>query len=48
MSFIRLTVRRKVDFPDPVGPMRAVIVPRLNSMSTFEMTVLAPKPKDTF
>ena len=30
-SFIRLSVRRKVDLPDPVGPMSAVIDPRFKS-----------------
>jgi len=32
-SFIRLSVRMYVDLPEPVGPIRAVMVPRLNDMS---------------
>src|SRR5579863_6136145 len=44
---MRFSERRNVDFPHPVGPMRAVIVrganPRLMSLRTF----LAPKPTPT-
>jgi hypothetical protein len=43
-SFMRLTVRKKVDFPEPVGPIRAVMVPRVKERATFCRIVLLPNP----
>src|ERR1019366_9095729 len=46
LSFIRLIVRRKVDLPQPVGPMSAVIVPRRNEIWTFERMRFWPNDND--
>ena len=46
-SFIRLSVRRKVDLPDPVGPMSAVIDPRFSETFTSERTVRPEKPRSS-
>ena len=44
-SFIRLSVRRKVDLPEPVGPMSAVMAPRLRSTSTSLRTTRRANPR---
>jgi hypothetical protein len=42
VSFIRFSVRRKVDFPQPDGPMKAVTFSRLTSIETSSIAFLSP------
>ena len=44
-SFIRLSVRRKVDLPEPVGPMSAVIDPRFSVTLMSARTVRPENPR---
>src|SRR5579872_4100083 len=44
---MRLSERKKVDFPHPVGPMRAATVWGANARLTSVSTVFAPKPRVT-
>ncbi len=44
-SFIRFSVRRKVDLPEPVGPISAVMEPRANATSMSLRIVRASKPR---
>ena len=44
-SFMRLRVRRKVDFPEPVGPISAVIDPRFRSTLMSLRTIRPEKPE---
>ena len=44
---MRLSDRRNVDLPQPVGPMRAVMVRGVNPSSMSLRTFLAPKPTPT-
>jgi len=42
VSFIRLSVRRKVDLPQPEGPMKAVTYSVSMSIETSSMAFLSP------
>jgi hypothetical protein len=44
-SYNRFSVRNNVDFPDPDGPMTAVVVPAGTSMSTPRSTAFGPNER---
>ncbi len=42
VSFMRFKVRRKVDLPQPDGPMKAVTLSRSTSIETFSIAYFSP------
>lgn len=46
LSFIRLSERRNVVLPEPVGPISAVMAPLGMSALMPAITVAEPKPRD--